>query len=355
MREIRRHGLLVGCLGLAVVLAACGTGYGAEGDPLSGDQYAIGQHGMESAWSKASGNGVVVAIIDTGIDLDHPDLADRIVAGYDWVDDDDTPNDENGHGTHVAGSAAAIGNNDVGVIGMAPEASIMPLKVLGADGSGNSEDIAEAIRWAADNGADVINLSLGGSSNLLGRLYNKVDPTNESIAYADRKGVVVVAAAGNDDTFLTAYNTETPVLVVNASNEVGQTARFSNFGDPRAVSAAGARILSTAPTYPTTIWPDGSDGYELLDGTSMASPHVAGIAALMVDAGVRSPAQIRDRLADTADNPDNDPLLGAGIVQANRAVPFAGLNQLLVVAGVALLVLLGVRMVTSRKRGKTED
>ena len=261
----------------------------------------------------------MIAIIDTGIDLEHPDLKDNIVPGWDWVDDDDTPNDENGYGTHVAGSAAAIGNNSIGVIGMAPRAKIMPLKVLGADGSGNSEDIAEAIIWAVDNGADVINLSPGGSSDLAGRIYNKVDPTNAAIAEADRRGVVVIAASGNDDTLLTAYNTETPVLVVNASNEVGETARFSNFGDPRAVSAPGATILSTAPTYRTTIWPRGSDGYEELDGTSMASPHVAGIAALMVGRG-DSPRGIRDNLIDTAFNPTNDSLLGAGIVQADTAV-----------------------------------
>lgn len=331
-----------------LLLTACVGAASEPDDPLAPDQYAVGQHEMLGAWGASTGDGVVIAIIDTGIDMDHPDLADRIVPGHDWVDDDNIPNDENGHGTHVAGSAAAIGNNGVGVIGMAPDARIMPLRVLAADGSGNSDDIAEAIRWAADNGADVINLSLGGSSSLLGRIYNKVDPTNEAIEYANDKGVVVVAAAGNDDTFLTAYNTETPVLVVNATNQLGETARFSNFGDPRAVSAAGARIISTAPTYPTTIWPQGSDGYEELDGTSMASPHVAGIAALMVASGDRSPAQIRDRLIDTAANPSNDPLLGAGIVQADKAVG-AGLNP--AVWSVSLLiVVLVVFMVVRRPR-----
>ena len=345
--------LTAGALGTALVLAACGggTGYDASGDPLSGSQYAVGQHEMEAAWQKASGSGVVIAIVDTGIDLDHPDLAGRIVAGRDWVDGDDSPNDENGHGTHVAGSAAAIGNNEVGVIGMAPEAMIMPLKVLAADGSGSTDHVAEAIIWAADNGADVINLSLGGSSNLLGRIFNKESPVNEAIAYADRKDVFVVAAAGNDDTFLVAYDPETPVLVVNATNEAGEWARFSNFGDPRAVAAAGARILSTAPTYPTTIWPDGSEGYEEISGTSMASPHVAGIAALLVDAGMRSPAQIRDRIIDTASNPDGDPLLGAGIVQADRAVPTSGLTQVFWVAAAALVVVLVVRLIRGRREG----
>jgi len=345
----RTNLLPIGALAIVFALAAAACSTSSEfddpNDPLSSEQYAIDQMNLTDAWTRSDGDGVVIAIIDTGIDLEHPDLKDNIVPGWDWVDDDDTPNDENGHGTHVAGSAAAIGNNLIGVIGMAPRAKIMPLKVLGADGSGNSEDIAEAILWAVDNGADVINLSLGGSSDLVGRIYNKVDPTNAAIVEADRRGVVVIAAAGNDDTFLTAYNTETPVLVVNASNEVGETARFSNFGDPRAVSAPGARIMSTAPTYRTTIWPKGSDGYEELDGTSMASPQVAGIAALMVGRG-ESPRDIRDNLINTASNPDNDPLLGAGIVQADAAVqrstrfeaPLNVIFVLLIVGGIAFAV-----------------
>lgn len=332
-------------LGLLLVGTACSgdTGFGSPNDPLAADQYAISQHGMIEAWERSVGEGVVIAIVDTGIDLDHPEFAGRLVPGYDWVDDDDSPNDENGHGTHVAGSAAAIGNNNLGVVGMAPEAKIMPLKVLGGDGSGSGEDVAAAIVWAADHGADVINLSLGGSSDLLGRLFNKIDSSNDAISHATDKGAVVIAAAGNDDTYLTAYNPETPVLVVNATNELGEAARFSNFGDPRAVAATGARIVSTAPTYPTMIWPDGTDGYGVLDGTSMASPHVAGIAALLVGAG-ETPKEIRQLIGDTAYNPSEDPLLGAGIVQADRAterqaqgdVALLGILALLVVAGAAV-------------------
>jgi subtilisin family serine protease len=337
---------------LAVAVAGCsrGTGYSADNDPLAEAQYALGQHQLEEAWEFASGEGVVIAIVDTGVDLDHPDLKDRLVPGYDFVDDDDQPDDLNGHGTHVAGSAAAIGNNGIGVIGMAPEASIMPIKVLAANGSGEVQDVADGIRWAVDHGADVINLSLGGSSNLLGRIFNKVDPTNEAIAYAEDRGAVVIAAAGNDNAYLTAFNLETPVVVVNATNELGKSARFSNFGDPRAVSAAGARILSTAPTYPTTIWPDGSEGYEYLDGTSMASPHVAGIAALMVDAGIGPPSVIRDRLVQTAVNVDGDPLLGAGIVQADEATEpwLAAAGLLLLFTGLALG---GTYLVRRQQRG----
>ena len=303
----------------ALVLGACAnTGFGEPNDPLAVDQYAIDQHNMVDAWQRSTGEGSVIAIVDTGIDLDHPEFAGRLVAGYDFVDDDDTPNDLNGHGTHVAGSAAAIGNNSIGVVGMAPEAKIMPIKVLGEDGSGSTDDVAAGILWAADNGADVINLSLGGSSDLLGRIFAVTGPTNAAIQEATKKGVVVVAAAGNDDTYLTAYNPDTPVLVVNATNELGEWARFSNFGDPRAVAAAGARIVSTAPTYPTTIWPDGTEGYGEISGTSMASPHVAGIAALLVGIG-NTPADVREIITDTASNPTNDPLLGAGIVQADAA------------------------------------
>ncbi|MGI9666200.1 MAG: S8 family serine peptidase [Acidimicrobiia bacterium] len=307
-------GVLVG-----LVLAACSsTGFGEPNDPLASDQYAIEQHGMVAAWDRSTGEGVVIAVVDTGIDLNHPEFAGRLVAGYDFVDNDDIPDDLNGHGTHVSGSAAAIGNNNVGVVGMAPEAKIMPIKVLGEDGSGSTEDVAAGIVWAAENGADVINLSLGGSSDLLGRIFAVNGPTNDAIEEATKKGAVVVAAAGNDDTYLTAYNPDTPVLVVNATNELGEWARFSNFGDPRAVAAAGARIVSTAPTYPTTIWPEGTEGYGEISGTSMASPHVAGIAALLVST-TNTPKDIREIITETASNPTSDPLLGAGIVQAGEA------------------------------------
>lgn len=355
----RRYGFRSWALGMVAALtllgAACGgTGFGSPNDPLAEDQYAIGQHGMVDAWRTSTGRGVVIAIVDTGIDLEHPEFEGRLVAGYDWVDDDDEPDDLNGHGTHVAGSAAAIGNNRLGVVGMAPDAKIMPLKVLGADGTGSGDDVAAAIVWAADNGADVINLSLGGSSSLLGRLFNKVDPSNDAIDYASRKGAVVVAAAGNDDTFLTAYNTDTAVLVVNATNEVGETARFSNFGDPRAVAAAGARIVSTAPTYRTTIWPTGTDGYAELDGTSMASPHVAGIAALLVDR-FESPEEIRSVITETAVNADGDPLLGAGVVRADLAVDQQRGGGLLSYLVIAAAVVLGGGAVVAIVRRRSAD
>ncbi len=310
---------LVAAGAVALMFTVTGCGEESTPDPLAQYQYAIEQLDMQDAWRQTRGAGAVVAVVDTGIDLDHPDLKANIVAGYDFVDDDETPNDLNGHGTHVAGTIAAIADNGLGVTGMAPEAKIMPLKVLDGKGSGTSDDVAAAIRFAVANGADVINLSLGGSSDLLGRIYNKVDPSNVAILEAEAAGVVVVAAAGNDATFLTAFNPAVPLLVVNASNEAGTSALFSNFGDPRAVSAPGARIISTAPGNPTTIWPEGSEGFEYLDGTSMACPHVAGIAALLSTTGA-SPAEIRQALIDTAVNPQNVAFLGAGIVQAGEAL-----------------------------------
>ncbi len=302
-----------------LVTTACASRSDSDADPLADQQYAIDQLQMREAWRQTEGQDMVVAVVDTGIDLDHPDLKDNIVDGWDFVDNDPKANDENGHGTHVAGTIAAVGDNGIGVIGMASKAKIMPLKVLDGEGVGTSTAVAEAVSYAVEHGADVINLSLGGSSDLLGRLYNKVDPANIAIVQAEQEGVVVVAAAGNDATFATAFNPAAPLLVVNASNEAGTSALFSNFGDPRAVSAPGARILSTAPTYPTTLWPDGSEGYEYLDGTSMACPHVAGVAALLATTGA-TPAEVREALIDTAVNPQQVGFLGAGIVQAADAL-----------------------------------
>lgn len=306
---------------LVVALTGAACGEASSPDPLAGDQYAHGLMELPTAWETATGDGVVIAIIDTGVDLDHPDLEDKLERGMDFVDGDREPDDENGHGTHVAGIAAAATNNGIGVAGAAPDARILPVRVLNAEGVGDGETIAEAIRWATDNGADVINLSLGGSSDLLGRLF-KNGPSNQAISEAAEAGVVVVAAAGNDATFIQSYRDEVPVIVVNASNELDLPAGFSNFGDPRAITAPGARILSTAPTDPTTIWPDGSDGYESIDGTSMATPYVAGVAALLVELGL-SPLEVWDTLVATTDDPLGVFILSAGRVNAAKAVEAA--------------------------------
>ena len=286
-------------------------------DPLLPQQWAVSQLRLPEVWNRAvRGDDVVIAVVDTGVDLDHPDLVDKLVPGIDIVDGDDTPQDTNGHGTHVAGIAAATTGNGIGVAGTAPGARIMPVRVLGTDGTGTDEGIAQGIDWAVANGADVVNLSLG-ETGVLSRI-SKGGPLNTSIRNAAAQGVVVITAAGNEGTVKRNYRAGTPTLVVNATNPAGQLAQFSNSGDLRSVAAPGVQILSTAPTEPTSLWPSGSRGYELLDGTSMATPIVSGLAALLLSAGVQ-PATVIERIVTTADGAAN-PQLGAGVIDPSEAV-----------------------------------
>jgi subtilisin family serine protease len=259
----------------------------------------------------ADRDGVVIAVLDTGVDLDHPDLEPNLVAGWDFIDDDDHPDDPNGHGTHVAGIAAAASDNGIGIAGAAPDAQIMPVRVLDADGTGNDDIIADGIDWAVDHGADIVNLSLG-ESGFVSRL-TKGGAINAAIRRASDADVIVVAAAGNDHDTKRNYRVGVDVIVVNATNELGLLTNFSNTGDSRAVSAPGARILSTAPESDSTIWPDGTNGWATLDGTSMAAPLVAGGAAVLLSAG--APADdIADLLKAQANNPAHRHELGAGVV-----------------------------------------
>jgi subtilisin family serine protease len=287
-------------------------------DPLRSQQWAFESLHLSEAQATSTGCGVTIAIVDTGVDLDHPDLRDQLVPGIDLVDGDATPDDEDGHGTHVAGIAAASTGNGLGVAGAAPCARIMPVRVLGEDGSGSDATIAEGIRWAAANGADVINLSLG-ESGFVARI-RKGGAMNEAIRDASEMGAVVVAAAGNEGVgHLASYRVDVPVVLVGAIDDAEQPAEFSNFGDPRTLVAPGVGILSTTPKHDTTIFPDGTDGYEELDGTSMASPYVAGVAALLVAEG-HDAAEVTQLLFDTAHGGGEDVRLGAGIVDAAAAV-----------------------------------
>lgn len=293
-------------------------------DPLIGSQWGLTATRMPEAWTVSGGEGVTIAVVDTGVDLDHPDLVDQLVDGIDLVDGDGVPDDPHGHGTHVAGIAAAATDNGIGGAGAAPDATIMPVRVLDADGTGDDATIAAGIDWAVDHGAGVVNLSLG-ESGFASRL-SKGGPLNAAIRRAEAAGVVVVAAAGNDSDHKQSYRLGVPVLVVNASTPEGTAAAFTNTGDARAVSAPGVGILSTAPVAPTTLFPAGTDGYESLDGTSMAAPLVAGLAALLVSVGM-SPAQVRDTIAATATNPAGDADLGEGVVDAAAALGAAPVSD----------------------------
>ncbi|GAA5346316.1 S8 family peptidase [Planifilum fimeticola] len=259
-----------------------------------------------AAWDVTkSDSNTSIAIVDTGVQYDHPDLSGKVVRGYDYVDNDWDPYDGNGHGTHCAGIAAAITNNTRGIAGMAPDAKIYAVRVLDDSGSGTLQNVANGIIHAADNGADVISLSLGSPNDSI--------TLKEAVDYAWNKGVVVVAAAGNDGSSQPAYPAYySNAIAVAATDSDESKASFSNYGSWVDVAAPGVNIYST--------YTDSS--YASLSGTSMATPHVAGLAGLL-DAQGRSASEIRAAIENTA-----DPISGTGTywskgrINAYRAVNY---------------------------------
>jgi serine protease len=291
-------------------------------DPEYSQQWNLRQINVESAWDDTKGSGVTVAVIDTGISP-VPDLKDtKFVKGYDFVNDQIEAWDDNGHGTHVAGTIAQSTNNNYGVAGIAYEANLMPLKVLSAGGGGTVADIAESIRFAADNGADVINMSLGGGgeSQLM----------KEAIDYAHQKGVVIIAAAGNSNDNSASYPARYPhVIGVSALDSAGVKAPYSNFGAGVDISAPGGSEVGKI--LQETIDPQtGEPVFAGFQGTSMASPHVAGVAALVKAAGIQEPDEIADILTKSARVIQQDPLnhFGAGHLDAAAAVKLALKGQI---------------------------
>ncbi len=254
-------------------------------DPSYGSQWQYNNTGQTGgtpdadidapeAWAVTSGRStVLIAILDTGIDQSHPDLSAKI-AGTQNFSKSKTVDDKYGHGTHVAGSAASITNNATGVAGTCPGCKLLNVKVLGDSGSGSFSAIANGIIWAADHGANVINMSLGASSGS--------SAVSDAVTYAWNHDVVVVAAAGNSSTDQSFYPAAYPnVIAVAATDKNDAMASFSNYGASWVdVAAPGVSILSTAPDHRNTIWRTGVS-YGTISGTSMASPHVAGIAGLV--------------------------------------------------------------------------
>lgn len=291
-------------------------------DPDYGKQWNLRSINIESAWDETKGSGVTVAVIDTGISP-IPDLKDtKFVKGYDFVNDKIEAYDDAGHGTHVAGTIAQSTNNNYGVAGIAYEASLMPLKVLGASGGGTVADIAEAIRYAADNQADVINMSLGGAgeSQLL----------EDAINYAHSKGVLIIAAAGNSNQNSASYPARYPHVVgVAALDSVGIKAPYSNFGAGVDIAAPGGS--EAGKILQETINPEtGESIFEGYQGTSMAAPHVAGVAALVKAAGIKEPDEILNVLKQSSRAVKEDPLnhFGAGHLDAAAAVKLAVRGQI---------------------------
>jgi subtilisin family serine protease len=285
---------------VAACAALCATAAtaAARPDPQLADQWALqgdGPMGAASAWTRITGGDVTVAVIDTGVDLAHRDLAPNLwsnpgevpgngidddgdglvddVHGADFVNRDGDPADDNGHGTHVAGIVAARGNNGVGVAGLAWRARIMAVKVLGSDASGDMATVAEGVRYAVSHGARVVNLSLTGPS--------PGPDLAAAVAEAAAANVLVVAAAGNthaDDDTIATYPAalDAPNLVaVTSSDQRGALAQSASFGRASVdLAAPGEEILSTA----------NGGGYELRSGSSMAAAQVSGAAVLLASA-----------------------------------------------------------------------
>lgn len=300
--------------------------FDSPNDPDYTKQWNLRSINVEPAWTDSKGSGVTVAVIDTGISV-VPDLkSTKFVPGYDFVSDRVDASDDNGHGTHVAGTIAQSTNNGYGVAGIAYEASLMPLKVLSAEGGGTVTDIAEAIRFAADHGADVINMSLGGGGD--------TDLMREAIDYAHRKGVVIVAAAGNSNTNSAAFPARyAHVIAVSALDAAGVKAPYSNYGAGVDISAPGGSTASgeAGGILQNTIDPEtGESMFLAFQGTSMAAPHVAGVAALVKASGVDDPAAIAQVLTQSARTVKGDELnhFGAGQLDAAAAVKLATRGQL---------------------------
>lgn len=282
-------------------------------DPLRAEQWGLDRLAAEPTWTRTTGRGVVVAVIDTGVQSDHPDLAGQVLPVIDVLDPTATggpATDLNGHGTHVAGVVAALSGNGTGGSGLAPDARVLPVRVLAADGSGRDSDVAAGVLKAVDAHADVLNLSLGGTT--------RSPVLSSAIGYAVAHGVVVVAAAGNDGagTNPVEYPAAEPgVLGVGAVDVHDVLAPFSSTGSYVDLVAPGVQVLSTLK----------GSGYGWGSGTSMAAPFVSASAALLLAAGVPR-TEVADRLVASAQDlgaPGRDPSYGAGMVDVRDALPAA--------------------------------
>ncbi len=291
---------------------------------------------VPAAWDRTTGIGSTVAIVDTGIAYENyngftqvPELAQtRFATGWDFVNNDAHPNDDNGHGTHVAGIIAAGSNNGIGVIGIAPDARLLPVKVLGADGTGPTSALADGIRYAADHGADVINISLGTSQ--------ASDALKEAVQYARDKGVLIVAAAGNDGSATPVYPAGYPgVISVGATRFDGQRAYYSNFGPTLTVVAPGGdpNVDQNNDGFPDGILEQtfsrdraNQFGFYFKAGTSQAAPHVSGVAALVLSVHPEfTPDKVVEAITRTATDlgaPGRDDQFGYGLVNAAAAVSY---------------------------------
>ena len=293
-------------------------------DPFFSYQWHMTAVGVPEVWDAATGAGVTVAVLDTGVTAG-ADGFTHALQGRDFADNDGTPNDTDGHGTHVAGTICQATDNGYGTVGVAPDATLLPVRVLGDGGSGSLTDVADGIVWAVDEGADVINLSLGAGGG--------ARALEAAVSYAVDNGVVVVAASGNEGrgtvSWPAAYDA---AIAVGAVDFDGDRATYSNGGDALDIVAPGGDTSAdrNGDGYVDGVlqetWQNGRASFQFFQGTSMATPHVAGAAALLVEVVGRDPDAIRDLLLATADDAGAsgwDRETGWGRLDARAAVELA--------------------------------
>ncbi len=356
--------LLASVIGAALATALlAGPAVAAPSDPYFAKQWHHLKIQSEQAWATTTGAGALVAVVDSGVDLTHPDLQSNVVS---YSDADiiepsgtcsgggkksrtcvqDGAQDKEGHGTHVAGIIGALANNNTGGAGVAPDADILPVRVLDQNGEGPFDVIADGIRYASDKGAKVINLSLGwySGADVVARELGLFTAMEDAIDYAWGRGAVVVVAAGNDSFPLCTEPAAYPnVVCVGATDQFDLISFYSNSDalHPNYLVAPGGwgyGGFSFGPNSPTGATCQGEifstylrgqstlcspeDGYEGISGTSMAAPMVSGVAALLASKGLSNSA-IVGCLKSTADDlgvPGRDPIYGHGRVNAAEAV-----------------------------------
>ena len=337
------------CLLLSLLITTVFYPLAANGEFLINDPFLSQQWGwFRIAANKAyeaeiKGSGIIVAVLDTGIDLDHPDLSNNIVEGWNFADNNVNVSDLDNHGTMVSGIIAAIANNNEGLVGVAPESKIMPLKVLDSEG-GNLRDVASAIRYAADNGAHVITMSFGGQRTRFSII------TEKAIDYANKQGCILVAAVGNENTdelfYPAAYE---QVIAVSAIDQNDLRADFSNYGTYVDFCAPGINIVST-----------GKDGeYYMANGTSFSAPFVAGLIALMLsDNPQLTTEEVKTKLRVHVEDLGEqgwDQYYGWGLANAYSIIPedeipeFPSFSILLIFAIITITVLIFRRSLIIRQ------
>ena len=283
----------------------------ATNDPLLAQQWALAKIGAEQAWETAGGSGITIAILDSGVDLDHPELESKVLAGHDFVNGNEVADDDFGHGTQVAGVAAAAANNGIGIAGLAWGANILPVKVLDDRGRGRSSNLTCAIYWAAQQGAHVANISIISYGQSLGM--------QSAIKHAVSEGMLIFAAAGNlfeEGNPVTYPAALDGVIAVAASDQEDGHAWFSSAGGFVDVAAPGVRIFSP--------FPPNHNEYRSVYGTSLASPHAAALAALILSTAPALPPEtvesiIKESAVDVG-APGRDDESGHGRIDAAAAL-----------------------------------